>query len=47
MNSVGDVLYYGGIGIASVSGVVLIVEMIVHAVKKRRLRDRMIDRYGF
>lgn len=43
----GDILTFGGIALAGVSGVALIAGSIVFGTKRMRLRKKLFDRYGF
>lgn len=43
----GDILTFGGIALAGISGVALIAGSIVFGTKRMRLRKKLFDRYGF
>lgn len=45
--SYGDLLTYGGIAVAGISGIALIAGFIGFGIKRKKLRQKLFDRYGF
>ena len=45
--SCGSLFFYGGIALAGVSGISLVIGNIIYAVKRKNLRERLYDLYGF
>ncbi|WP_154458606.1 hypothetical protein [Bilifractor porci] len=43
----GTLLFFGGAGLAAVGALMLIIGNIRYSVKKRALRKKLFDRYGF
>ena len=45
--SYGSLFFYGGIALAGVSGISLVIGNIIYAVKRKNLRERLYALYGF
>lgn len=43
----GDMIFYGGIVLAAGALAALIIGNIVFASRKKKLKDRLMDKYGF
>lgn len=43
----GEILFYVGIGLAVVAGLLLIIGNIICIVKKQQLKKKLYDKYGF
>ncbi len=45
--SYGQIMFYGGIGLIAFSAIALIVGLVIFTAKRKKLKQQLMDKYGF